>query len=117
MLDSVGIAPRNGWIADYLVTPDIIGELRKAVSDAADSKRLSMKKDEALKEFQVVTSEFNMSVTPYALGQTAENSESYENYPGPAVINGAPRLCSWISIPTDSALQSITGRGYFSGLL
>ena len=30
-LGEVGITPRNGWIADYPVTPDIVGELQKAV--------------------------------------------------------------------------------------
>lgn len=87
MLGSVGIAPRNGWIADYPVTPDIIGELQKAVSDAADSKRLSMEKDEALKGFQDITTEANLSVTPYAQGGTVENPEGYKNYPDPTVIN------------------------------
>src|SRR5512135_2601745 len=47
MLTTAGIAPKNGWIADYPVTPDIIGELEKAVGEAADAKRLSMAKDEA----------------------------------------------------------------------
>ncbi len=28
MLTSAGIAPKNGWIADYPVTPNIIGELQ-----------------------------------------------------------------------------------------
>ncbi len=28
MLTSAGIAPKNGWIADYPVTPIIIGELQ-----------------------------------------------------------------------------------------
>src|SRR5208337_3243961 len=31
MLVTVGVAPRNGWIADYPVTPDIVGELRNAI--------------------------------------------------------------------------------------
>ncbi|HYS42862.1 MAG TPA: hypothetical protein VEM32_02675, partial [Geobacteraceae bacterium] len=35
-LGEAGIVPRNGWIADYPVTPDIIGELNTSVSDAAD---------------------------------------------------------------------------------
>ena len=37
MLGAVGVAPKNGWIADYPVTPDVIGELQKAVSVAAVS--------------------------------------------------------------------------------
>ena len=51
-LASIGIAPRNGWIADYPVTPDIIGELQNAIGAAADSGKLAMKKDEAIKTFQ-----------------------------------------------------------------
>jgi len=50
-LGEVGITPRNGWIADYPVTPDIIGELQKAVGAAADAGKLSVGRDEALKMF------------------------------------------------------------------
>jgi hypothetical protein len=32
ILTSVGIAPKNGWIADYPMTPIIIGELQNAVA-------------------------------------------------------------------------------------
>ncbi len=106
MLGSVGIAPRNGWIADYPVTPDIIGELQKAVSDAADAQSLSMTRDEALKEFQNVTAGFNMSVTPYAPGETAETPEGYENYPNPTEINNyyyneGPPVVSYYPPPPD----------------
>ena len=52
MLASVGIAPKNGWIADYPLTPDIIGELQKAIGEAADSGKIAMKKEEAIKAFQ-----------------------------------------------------------------
>jgi len=51
-LTSAGIAPKNGWIADYPVTPDIIGELRNAVGEAADSGKIAMKREEAIKAFQ-----------------------------------------------------------------
>jgi hypothetical protein len=51
-LAQIGIAPRNGWIADYPVTPDVIGELQNAIGAAADSGKLVMKKDEAIKNFQ-----------------------------------------------------------------
>src|SRR5271166_6174057 len=38
MLGAAGISPRNGWIADYPVTPDIIGELRDSIGYAAQAK-------------------------------------------------------------------------------
>lgn len=51
-LASVGVLPKNGWIADYPLTPNVIAELENAIGEAADSGRLAMKKDEALKVFQ-----------------------------------------------------------------
>lgn len=51
-LSSMGIAPHNGWIADYPVTPDIIGELQNAIGAAVDSGKLAMHKDEAMRAFQ-----------------------------------------------------------------
>ena len=51
-LASVGIMPRNGWIADYPVTPKVVGELQNAIAAAADSGKLAMKKDEAIKALQ-----------------------------------------------------------------
>src|SRR4030067_1554925 len=73
MLTSAGIAPRNGWIADYPMTPDIIGELQDAVATAADSKKLPMGKDDALKVFHDLTTEFGLAVVPGGSGQYAEN--------------------------------------------
>ena len=56
-LASVGIAPKNGWIADYPLTPDVIGELRNAVGEAADSGKIAMNREEAIRAFQdLVTS-------------------------------------------------------------
>src|SRR5512139_1364382 len=52
MLALVGITPQNGWIADYPVTPDIIGELQNAIAVAADSGKLAMNKSEAIKVFE-----------------------------------------------------------------
>ena len=62
MLSSIGVMPKNGWIADYPVTPDIIGELQNTVGTAADSGKLGMKKDEALKTFQELTTQQGLPV-------------------------------------------------------
>jgi len=51
-LASLGIAPKNGWIADYPLTPDIIGELRNAVGEASDSGKIAMNREEAIRAFQ-----------------------------------------------------------------
>jgi hypothetical protein len=76
-LASVGIAPRNGWIADYPVTPGIIAELQNTIEEAADSGKLTMKKDEAIKAFQDLMMDID--------GQYAgvEPSPGRQPYPGP----------------------------------
>ena len=51
-LAAAGIMPKNGWIADYPVTPDIIGELQNSVGSAVDSGKLKMNRDEAAKAVQ-----------------------------------------------------------------
>jgi hypothetical protein len=59
-LGDMGIAPRNGWIADYPVTPDIVAELRKGVASAAGSGRVKLDADEALKRFADLTDYFGL---------------------------------------------------------
>jgi len=43
----IGIAPRNGWISDYPMTPDIIAEVRGSTAKAASSGSLKMAEAEA----------------------------------------------------------------------
>jgi hypothetical protein len=76
MLASAGIAPKNGWIADYPMTPDIIAELENAVAEAADAKRLSMAKNEALKALRTTAVEFELPII-------AEIPEGYTESPPP----------------------------------
>ena len=87
-LAEIGILPRNGWIADYPVTPDIVGELQKAVIDAAGSGKLSMSTEEAQKRFNETLAEFGLSITPYVARGIEEASPSGSaDYPTPATIN------------------------------
>jgi hypothetical protein len=123
MLTSAGIAPRNGWIADYPVTPDIIGELQTAVASAADSKKLPMEKDEALNAFQKLIAEFGLAVLPgdsdkYAENQPQPNAaviDSYYDEEGPPVVTYYPPppdyyyLYAWVPYPFWS------GGFFFSG--
>jgi len=113
MLGSSGIAPKNGWIADYPVTPDIIGELQSAVTAAADAQKLPMGKDEALNAFQNLIAEFGLAVSPSSIGKYAENqpqpnSTVINNYyydEGPPVVTYYPPpwdyyyLYAWVPYP------------------
>ena len=89
MLDSSGIAPQNGWMADYPVTPDVLGDLQKAVAAAADSQRLPMGKEEALNKLRAVTTGLGLPVVADASQSDAENSAPPTTYNGenPDVVN------------------------------
>ncbi len=87
-LAEIGILPRNGWIADYPVTPDIVGELQKAVLDATGSGKLSLNKEEVEKRFNETLAEFGLSIRPHVDRGTEEPSPSGSaDYPAPAIIN------------------------------
>lgn len=84
-LGELGISPQNGWIADYPVTPDIVGELQQSLIAAAESSRLGMNTEEALKIFYEVNMELGLSVVPYADESIRESS--LEADPAPATVN------------------------------
>jgi len=117
MLMAVGIAPKNGWIADYPMTPIIIGQVRNAVVVAAASNKIPMGKDEALKTFEGLTVEFGLAIVPapdqYAEGQPPAEGEyvpppevdEYYYTEGPPVITYYPPpwdydyLYGWVPYP------------------
>ena len=113
LLASAGIAPKNGWIADYPVTPDVLGELHKAVAAAADSDKLPMGKAEALRSLQAAADKFGLPVvavgpggspTPYERQNPAAVNDYYYAY-GPPIVTYYPPppdylyLYAWVPYP------------------
>jgi hypothetical protein len=108
MLGAAGIAPRNGWIADYPVTPDIIGELRDSVTYAAQAKTISRDQDTALKTLADVQASMNISVSPGPAGppETSEEGATGSSYPDQTVINNyyyeqGPPILTYYAPPPD----------------
>ncbi len=104
-LSEVGIAPRNGWIADYPVTPDIVGELQSAVGEAAEAGRLAMGKVEALNAFQSVVTQNSLDVRMDTSGSEAGDTSGAE-YADTAVINDfyaneGPPVVTYYAPPPD----------------
>jgi hypothetical protein len=106
-LGKIGIVPRNGWIADYPVTPDVLGELQNAVSNAADSQKLSMSREEALKRLNTVNIQLGLSVTPYTGEKDYQaGSSNSGNYFNPTEINDyyytqGPPVVTYYTPPPD----------------
>jgi len=108
MLGAAGIAPRNGWIADYPVTPDIIGELRDSIGYAAQAKKISMNKDTALTVLESVQTSVGASVTPAPAGpiSNAPAETSSEGYPNQTIVNNyyaeqGPPIVTYYAPPSD----------------
>jgi hypothetical protein len=88
MLASAGIAPKNGWIADYPMTPDVIGELEKAIGEAADAKRLPMGKNEAVMAFRTTAVELELPIIAEVPDRYAESpSQTIPQYTEPSGID------------------------------
>ncbi len=88
ILGNAGIVPRNGWVADYPVTPDIIGELEKSVGAAADAHKIALSRDEALKRLRDVNAGLMLAVSPYSVDQRAGVPPAEaEIYPDQAVLD------------------------------
>jgi hypothetical protein len=106
LLGNAGITPRNGWIADYPVTPDIIGELTQSISVAAESKSLKMGKDEALQALHDVTAGANLAVMGGAPGQAGQTGPGTAPAPDNAMISSyysdqGPPAVTYYSPPPD----------------
>jgi hypothetical protein len=105
ILGSVGISPRNGWIADYPTTPDIMGEIQQSVSDAVDSQKLSISKNDALSRVQNAKANLDLGIRPYTSGEPHEINPSAE-YPETSVINNyyydqGPPIVTYYAPPPD----------------
>ena len=110
LLGSAGVEPKNGWIADYPVTPDIMVELQTSVGNAASAGKLTMGRDEALKATQEVKSGFGLSIRAEASAQGGQvgtvSSGSYA--PETPVINNyyydeGPPVVTYYTPPPDYA--------------
>ncbi len=107
MLVSAGIAPQNGWIADYPVTPDVIAELEKAIGEAADAGRLPMGREEALKAFRTAGVELELPIVAEVPDQYAESPPpATPQYTEPSVINNyyyteGPPIVTYYPPPID----------------
>lgn len=86
-LAEAGIAPANGWMADYPVTPAIICELQAATLNAADAGRIPLDADDALAGFYDAQASMGLDVVPYGEEQAGEELPARgPSYPDAAYV-------------------------------
>jgi hypothetical protein len=87
MLTSVGIEPQNGWIADYPVTPVIMGELQDAVAASAAAYKIPLGKEAALQAFRDVAAGFGLAISPGTDQYTESQPPTTSEYVEPMTVD------------------------------
>ena len=106
-LGDAGIVPRNGWIADYPVTPDVLAELRTAVAEAAEAGKIPLGKEAAVQRLDSVADQAKLSVRPHDGGNPDQVvPEQAADYPNQTVINNyytteGPPVVTYYAPPPD----------------
>ncbi len=80
-LGSINIAPRNGWISDYPMTPDIIAEVRESAARSASSGSLRMAETEATGIVDSVSTAMNLPIKVAGGKHAYESSASSVQVP------------------------------------
>ncbi len=84
-LGSISIAPRNGWISDYPITPDIIAEVRESTARSASAGSLRMAETEATGIVDSVSTAMNLPIEvagakrAYESGSSSSSNSEYES--------------------------------------
>jgi len=113
LLSSAGVIPLNGWISDYPVTPEILGQIQEAAARAASEGRLSMTAEQATRHLYDLASQMNLPVpagpesTVAAAAKAPEQPAIYNYYTGygPPIITYYPPppayfyLYAWVPYP------------------
>ncbi len=114
MLAKAGIVPSNGWLSDYPMTPEIVGQLQSAVTKAASEGRIAMNSDQATRGLYSLAEQMNLptpagpgsgTTLPPAVQSNPAQINNYYYDQGPPVITYYPPpedyfyLYSWIPYP------------------
>lgn len=108
VLASVGIAPRNGWIADYPLTPDIVAELKDSIDRAVDSNQLLMSRVSAQTNFDDLAARMGLPVAAGSQGEYAQGSSGSSDYVEPTIVDNyyyddGPPVVTYYAPPWDYA--------------
>jgi hypothetical protein len=105
-LVSIDIMPRNGWISDYPMTPDIIAEVGESTARSADAGSLNISGADAARTVDSVSTALNLPIKvadekySYESGDSSSGGSNYEypsssaapppdvyEYEGPSIVD------------------------------
>ena len=74
ILATAGVIPANGWLSDYPVTPQIIGQLQESIVKAASEGKLPMNAEEATRGLYALAAQMDLP-TPAAPGSSPSGGQ------------------------------------------
>lgn len=114
LLATAGIAPANGWISDYPVTPQIIGQLQDSLAKAAADGKVNLSAEQVTSGLHQLVAQLNLPEPAPAGEQTDSSSAApadrtvVNNYyydQGPPIVTYYPPpadyvyLYDWVPYP------------------
>lgn len=108
MLVKAGVVPLNGWISDYPVTPEIVGQLQDSIDKASASGTLRLTRAEASRAIVELTAELNLPSPAGPETAAAPAERVPDEYSNPTVINNyysdqGPPVMTYYAPPYDYA--------------
>ncbi len=76
LLSGLGIEPKNGWLAEYPVTPAVLGDIEKGITMASDQKKIALTKNQALKLVNDVKAKLGLDINPGSNAPTGQIKSS-----------------------------------------
>jgi len=103
MLSKAEIVPVNGWMSNYPMTPEIVGQLQDSIVKAAESGKLSMGAEQATNGLSYLVSRMNL---PTPAGANSEASDVQKPPQDQEVVNNyyydqGPPIITYYPPPAD----------------
>src|SRR5512143_3315662 len=108
ILATAGVIPANGWLSDYPVTPQIIGQLQESIAKAASEGKLPMNVEEATRGLYALAAQMDLP-TPASPGSAPSGGQQAPAaQTSPSVVNNyyynqGPPVVTYYPPPTDYA--------------
>jgi hypothetical protein len=101
MLVQAGVSPLNGWISDYPMTPEIIGQVADSITAAAGEGKLSMNAGDATTVLYSLASQMNLPAPAGPGAVTAPEGQSDPTLVNSYYYDQGPPIISYYPPPAD----------------
>ena len=103
LLADAGIVPLNGWISDYPVTAEIVGQLKDAIVRADENGKLPVSKERAEEAVTRLASGLDLPLPAPATGEAGQPTEEQKAAADGYYAEQGPPVITYYAPPMDYA--------------